>query len=89
METHNGEEHSEPRDGNSLKDDPEFVELAALLKSIPPDRAIAAGTEFLTESPPDLKVFAPDGSKSAEPQEPPGVSSGRNPRIREDSEPTV
>lgn len=83
METHDGEEHPEPR---RLKDEPEFNELRELLKKLPPESVAAVG-ESLTEYPPALRVFSPDDNQSEEPKEPPGVVEGRNRVVREDSEP--
>ena len=57
MEPHISEEHPEP---GGLKDNPEFRELAELMKSIPAERRADAFTA--AESPP-LKVFDPHGKE--------------------------
>ncbi len=59
MEPHNGEEHPEP---GSLKDNPAFRELAALMSQIPEERRADAFTA--AESTP-LKVFDPHGNEAA------------------------
>ena len=57
MEPHISEEHPE---SGRLKDNPEFQELAELMKSIPAERRADAFT--VAESP--LKIFDPHGIKS-------------------------
>jgi len=52
MATHDGEKHSEPR---SLKDTPEFRELAELMKAMPAERRAEAFAA--ADSPPELKLF--------------------------------
>lgn len=54
METHSGKPDPEP---GSLKDSPEFRELAERMKRIPPDRR-ADVFEDAESPPPELKLFA-------------------------------
>ena len=53
METHISQPDPEPR---SLKDSPEFRELAERMKRIPPDRR-AAAFDAAESPPPELKLF--------------------------------
>ena len=53
METHRSQPDPEP---GSLKDSPEFRELAERMKRIPPDRR-ATAFEAAESPPPELKLF--------------------------------